>query len=36
MHKLPEKVLAMFNKIVAPHADYALTEREKEILIGFR
>jgi len=29
---IAKKVLAMFTKIAAPHADYALTEREKEIL----
>jgi len=30
--QIAKKVLAMFTKIVSPHADYALTEREKEIL----
>lgn len=30
--QIAKKVLAMFTKLVAPHADYALTEREKEIL----
>lgn len=30
--QIAKKVLAMFTKIVSPQADYALTEREKEIL----
>jgi DNA-binding NarL/FixJ family response regulator len=30
--QIAKKVLTMFTKIVAPHADYALTAREKEIL----
>lgn len=30
--QIAKKVLAMFTKIISPHADYALTEREKEIL----
>ena len=30
--QIAKKVLVMFTKLVAPHADYALTEREKEIL----
>lgn len=29
---IAKKVLTMFNKLVAPQADYSLTEREKEIL----
>lgn len=29
---IAKKVLTMFTHLVAPHADYALTEREKEIL----
>jgi DNA-binding NarL/FixJ family response regulator len=29
---IAKKVLAMFTKVVSPQADYALTEREKEIL----
>jgi DNA-binding NarL/FixJ family response regulator len=29
---IAKKVLAMFTKLVSPQADYALTEREKEIL----
>lgn len=33
MHaQIAKKVLVMFTKIVSPQADYALTEREKEIL----
>jgi len=30
--QIAKKVLTMFTHLVAPHADYALTEREKEIL----
>ncbi len=30
--QIAKKVLAMFTKLVSPQADYALTEREKEIL----
>lgn len=29
---IAKKVLTMFTHLIAPHADYALTEREKEIL----